>query len=128
MQTRRQMNSRTELSDFLHDFDFENDSAGTFSFRAMVAYDAASKSKCRARVETHVRANLLGYDDGVVHIDEAQGLKVKSHHLEFRPDFQDYVYDRKGEALVISGKSAKMGGSYSVKITPLGYTRRALAD
>jgi hypothetical protein len=61
-----------------------------------------------------------GPDDGKISIEETGCLVLDYVHLDFSPDFQDFEFNEDSGALVVSGSSKKMRGSYEVVIQPEG--------
>jgi hypothetical protein len=76
-----------------------------------------------SRAPLSFRSTLRAYvgsgpDDGQIDIDDTTKVKIEDFHLRFHARWQDYRYDESDHALVISGSSDKMGGDYSVRVTP----------
>ncbi len=111
-----------ELHKFLDYWDDKEDifempkSSGHPSFRAVVVYE--SEKRTTTRVTSITACVLSGPNDGILSLGEAKGLRPEDYHLDFSPDFQEYRYAESTHALVVSGKSEKMG-VYKVTITPV---------
>lgn len=58
--------------------------------------------------------------DGDISIYSKGILQAETHHLGFNAKWQTYKYDKNDNAIVVTGNSAKMGGDYSVRISPNG--------
>jgi hypothetical protein len=114
------MSSHAEMKDFV-DFWSSRDSVnvdpnGNCEFHGQVSYT----SNRGAIVDTaKVRFIRNGYEDGKIRLDETGSLTAENFHLDFSPDFQTYEFRASDGALVVCGKSNKMGGAYSVTVVPL---------
>jgi hypothetical protein len=90
---------------------------GNCSFSARVRFWSDVRSTAVLSRVTLVRN---GYEDGAVLIDEADDLKAYEYHTKFLPIRGCTCrYVKQTNALVVSGRSPKMG-TYSVTITPEG--------
>lgn len=59
-----------------------------------------------------------GPSDGNVDIDDVNDVEIEEFHLAFKPGYQKYKFSERDHSLTISASSPKMGGRYTVKITP----------
>lgn len=66
--------------------------------------------------EAEVRIELSGYNAGRIVI-EGDDFDTNDVHIEFLPQFQNYIYDKVKKTLSIMGNSPKMAGDYKVTIT-----------
>jgi hypothetical protein len=94
---------------------FEVLPVGNYVFPALVTYEYGGKSVTELTTCTAVRN---GYEDGKISLEERGVLSSTIFHLDFTDDFQTYKFDKSTFALVVSGSSQKMGGSYKVTILP----------
>ena len=88
---------------------------GNCEFRAQVAYSFGGNVVVDITMIQMIRN---GFDDGTVRLDEAPSLPAASFHLDFSPTYQTYQFRGSDGAFVISGKSRKMAGKYSVTMKP----------
>jgi hypothetical protein len=58
-------------------------------------------------------------DWGEIQLDEVGDIRAEDYHLSFNPKWGTFHFDKSHSALVIEGKSPKMG-SYKVVVTPTG--------
>jgi hypothetical protein len=108
------------FNDFYHRWreeeGFESNGFGVCWFPAAILYASKAKTVVEvARVTIHLAS---GPGDGRIAIEETGQLTAEIFHLDFKADFQDYRHDPCSGSLVVSGYSQKMGGRYSVKISP----------
>ncbi|MBY8927866.1 hypothetical protein J1G34_02305 [Pseudomonas sp. Wu6] len=89
---------------------------GNYVFRANIFYNSVAYGAQKADCTVLIVRN--GMQDGDINIYEAGPLKVLTHHLGFKVGRQTYTYDATDDSLLIAGSSGKMGGSYSIKISP----------
>lgn len=82
------------------------------TFLAKVIYSTPSGSE-HETLEVSLYIATYGY--GKILIKNGDILTPQKYHLDFNPDFQEYIFDNKG-SLVIMGNSKKMGGKYEVQI------------
>ena len=115
------MKNFMELSTFCDEWrDFENFNPSFFS--ATVIYNSVKygreTEKCTINVYRAIPrdGNIVILSNGV--------LQSETHHLEVSPIFQTYQFDEDDASLVIRGNSEKMGGNYSIKLTPNGGSLR----
>jgi hypothetical protein len=94
---------------------FEILPVGNYVFPALVTYEYSGKSMSGLTTCTVIRN---GYEDGKISLEEKGVLSSTIFHLDFKDDFQTYKFDESTFALVVSGNSQKMGGSYKVTILP----------
>jgi hypothetical protein len=94
---------------------FKVTAVGNCVFDAVVTYEFGGKS---VEHETSCTIVRNGYEDGKISLDEAGPLVSELFHLDFTPEWQTYNFDRSTGALIVTGNSPKMGGSYRVKIQP----------
>lgn len=97
---------------------FQVTSTGNFIFSANVAYNSSSRGTERAGCTVQIFRNSM--KDGEIEIYESGGLRSETHHLNFSEKWQEYLFDKSDESLLITGSSPKMGGEYSVRISPNG--------
>lgn len=86
-------------------------------FVAKITYSCPARPTVVA--QTDVRISLSGYSPGVINIGETEGLSNENYHLQILPGFGQYKFKKSG-ALLISDKSPKMGGEYTIRIEVLG--------
>jgi hypothetical protein len=110
------MESYRAIGDFLDAHDIQNDEFGNCDFKAVVEFKSQARSGTGI---TNVKIIRNGYDDGLIKLDDTKEFPVKHFHLDFSPTFQSYSFSEADSKLVISGKSPKMAGSYTVTIYPL---------
>ena len=98
---------------------FQSNNVGNLFFRANIIYTSV-----KFGVESHdcsVQIILSsGITDGNIEIYSSDSLQAETHHLGFMQNYSSYQFDQKESAIVILGKSPKMGGKYSVRIVPNG--------
>lgn len=91
---------------------------GNYLFNANIVYTSerrgTEKETCTVMMIRH------GRQDGEINIYENGILTAETHHLGLNHKFQDYKFNEKDESFTITGKSSKMGGEYSIRITPNG--------
>ncbi|WP_338513628.1 hypothetical protein VRC24_19560 [Pseudomonas poae] len=91
---------------------------GNFLFNANIVYTSEGrgieKESCTVMMIRH------GRQDGEINIYENDILTAETHHLGLNHKFQDYKFNKKDASFIIKGTSEKMGGDYSIKITPNG--------
>lgn len=104
------------LQDFLTTSGLRPDDFGRYRFNAAIDY--ASGSKGRRQDQTDVIVSMTSSENGKVGLGETSQLTADWCHLDLSPDWQRFDFDTASGALVISGKSSKMGG-YEVRITPV---------
>lgn len=88
---------------------------GHCKFQADVTYQFGGKL---VQHETACIVFRNGIEDGKVSLEEDGPLVSEMFHLDFTPDFQTYKFDTVSHALIVTGKSKKMGGNYRVEILP----------
>lgn len=69
--------------------------------------------------EAQIRIELSGYNTEGKIIINGDDFDINYIHIEFLPQFQDYIYDKNQKSLSIIGNSPKMAGDYKVTITLL---------
>ncbi|WP_116138075.1 hypothetical protein [Trinickia diaoshuihuensis] len=113
------MSAHKELYDFVEFWHgkegFEVHPNGNCEFLGQVTFEAANETEADT---TTVRLIRNGYNDGKVSLAETDVLSAARFHLDFSPDYQAYEFRSADGALVISGKSSKMGGAYCVTLLP----------
>lgn len=114
------MSSITEIAKFGSAWQekkgFLVDASGTYKFAARIKYVSPRQG---TQIETlDVKIIRNGNEDGRISIDEGNTLNAATHHLDFSADYQKYRFDESAKALVVSGTSPKMGGSYTVSLLP----------
>ena len=93
------------------------DSGVGFKFKAQVNYRS---HKTTTVEQTFVRIFLSGYGtDGNIEILEEGDLVAENYHLGMVPAFGTYTLDEATGELVVRNSSPKMGGAFTVRITPL---------
>lgn len=106
-----------EFVDFWSDRDSVNvDPYGNCEFHGQVSYTSSFGTVVDT---TTVRFIRNGYDDGKIRLGETGSLTAGNFHLDFSPDFQTYAFRASDGALIVCGKSPKMGGAYSVTVVPV---------
>lgn len=110
------MESYHAIHDLMETHAIDTDSYGNCKFKAVVEYRSPAKN---ASVVTDVSIIRNGNNDGAVMLDEACALQASDFHLDFSTDWQQYRFAKDRGALVITGSSQKMGGTYSVSILPV---------
>jgi hypothetical protein len=114
------MVAHAEMKDFV-DFWSERDSInvdphGNCEFHGQVSYTSNRGTVVDAVTVRFIRN---GYEDGKIRLEETDSLPAENFHLDFSPDFQTYEFRASDGALVVCGKSTKMGGAYSVTMVPV---------
>ncbi len=97
---------------------FNVTSVGNYEFGAKILY--RSNARGFEQQDCGVRIIRNGFQDGFVIIKPRGLLKTRTHHLNFDPAFQEYEYDEEDADLIVTGDSPKMGGDYTVIISPNG--------
>lgn len=110
------------LIDFQHSWEDESfslEAAGPgLHFYAQVDYTSPNRSISE---QTNVRAFLSGFKEtGQLDIEETSRMPVELYHLRISRSFGEYLFDSESRELIISNKSDKMGGKYTIRILPLG--------
>lgn len=108
------MQNLISLTSFFSDNNLKSDDYGNFKFNGKVEYFNNIKNVVEF---SQIAITMAGYNGGKVSINEVGELNVEDFHLDFEERFQKYNYDNENKKLVISGKSTKMKGQYTVKIT-----------
>jgi len=98
------------------DHNIKSDQVGNLEFEGIAEYRSSARN---ATEETVIRIIRNGYDDGAIILSEVGDFSVNDYHLDFTPKYQKYVYSNDDNKLVIHGNSPKMGGRYSVSISPI---------
>jgi hypothetical protein len=83
------------------------DAAGNLSFNATIIYYHHDNRIETEKLNVHIFLN--GYGGNIIDIAEGIKLKSETHHLNFKPDFQDYSFDTTNNIFSVSDKSPKMG-------------------
>jgi|SRR5215218_1390588 len=115
-----EMQNQIQLRDFIDKWKgrdkFESDAAiGQMIFPAVIEYTCArSKLKHHTRVVVHRSSG----DDGKISLEQNRRLSHDEWHLDFSPRSEDYYFETSTKRLRIVGDSDKMGGNYTVEITP----------
>ncbi len=109
------------VNDFLKHWDTLGvdlrDSGVGLYFKAQVNYRSP---KFKVVEQTFVRILLSGYGtDGNIEIIERGDLVVENFHLGMVPAFGTYTLDKATGELGFRNSSPKMGGAFTVQITPL---------
>lgn len=107
------MQSILAMTNFVEDLSLDKDPFGHCEFSALVEYSSSVRN---ATDITTVKFIRNGYDDGKIQLTEGDELNTDNFHMDFTPDHQVYVFDSKERTLVVTGRSGKMGGDYTVKI------------
>jgi hypothetical protein len=95
---------------------FDSDGGSHCWFPVIVHYETGAKA---ATVASKVRIfRGSGPNDGRVEIEESGKLTVEDFRLGFKADYQDFRFDSRSGSLIVTGSSPKMGGPYSVTISP----------
>ena len=116
-----EMQNQIQLRGFIDEWrrqdGFEIDVAsGQMIFSAVIEYTAkGDKLKHHTRV---VIRRSSGPEDGNISLVENRRLNKEDWYLDFSPRSQDYYYTANTKRLRIVGNSDKMGGDYTVEITP----------
>ena len=84
---------------------------GNYLFTANVVYESARSGIEMQACTVQIYRN--GIEDGKIEIYPLGRLQNETHHLGFSEAWQEYRFDRKSAALVISGKSGKMASTRS---------------
>src|SRR5215213_6276259 len=121
MAEQTEMQNQIHLRDFIDKWKgrdgFESDvTSGQMMFPAVVEYTCGgTKLKHHTRVVIY---RFGGIDDGKISLEENHRLNKDDWHLDFNPRSQDYYFQTSTKRLRIVGDSDKMGGNYTVEITP----------
>jgi hypothetical protein len=67
---------------------------------------------------TGVRITNSGDGGGKIALEENDELYSEKYHLDFNPTWQEYIFEKSRGALVIRGRSEKMG-EYEFVIVPI---------
>ncbi|MFC3283058.1 hypothetical protein [Litchfieldella rifensis] len=110
------MESFHAIHDFMDAHEIESDQVGNLNFRAFVEYSSPSKNVSEI---TNVKIIRNGYQDGQIIVEESGDLVAENYHLVFTTQYQKYRFLQEGEKLSVVGDSQKMGGGYSVAISPV---------
>jgi hypothetical protein len=94
---------------------FNVTAVGHCKFQAEVTYQFGNKTVVH---DTECTIFRNGIEDGKISLEEDGPLVSAIFHLDFTPDFQTYKFDKSSQALIVTGKSSKMGGNYRVEILP----------
>lgn len=108
------MQNIINLTNFFSENDLKPDDSGIYKFKGKVEYFSNIKNVVEF---SEIKITMGGYNGGKVSIEETGELNVDEFHLDFEERFQKYNYDDETKELVVSGKSPKMNGQYTVKIT-----------
>lgn len=108
------MENLINLTKFFNENDLKSDDYGNYKFKGKVEYYSNIKNVVEY---SEIKITMAGYNGGKVSIEEVGELNVDEFHLDFEDKFQKYNYDDETKELVVSGKSPKMNGQYTVKIT-----------
>lgn len=115
------MNNFSEIYDFGEHWrdkpNFQVMPVGNFLFTAKVIYKSKVRGIKTAECTTLIVRN--GMQDGEINIYENGPNQAETHHLLFSPNWQNYQFDSNDGAIIVTGKSPKMG-EYSVRIIPNG--------
>lgn len=90
---------------------------GNYLFAAQVAYASATRGTEVEDCTVQIFRN--GISDGNLEIYSSGILQPETHHLGLSVQWQTVTLDKNNNALIVTGKSAKMG-TYTVTITPNG--------
>lgn len=91
---------------------------GHFVFCADVTYDSPARGVEVQSCTVKIFRN--GMEDGNIEIYAKGNLDNETHHLAYSEKWQQYKFDKRNNALVVEGKSNKMGGIYNVTLSPNG--------
>jgi hypothetical protein len=83
------------------------DGVGNLSFNATIIYYHHSNKIETENLNVHIFLN--GYEGNLIDIAEGKKLKSETHHLSFKPEFQEYNFDEINNIFSVSGESSKMG-------------------
>lgn len=116
------MNGLMEVSEFREEWDgtpnFQVMSAGHLFFCADITYISEKRGEETGQCSVQIIRN--GMQDGNINIVEGDGFTSEKHHLGLTAKFQKYEFDTDDKSLVITGSSPKMGGAYSIRLSPNG--------
>lgn len=116
------MSAFTEIYDFGEEWrktkNFQVMPTGNFLFAANITYKSLARGTEREDCTVQIIRN--GMQDGEINIYANGDLQSETHHLGFSEKWQNYEFDNNDGALVVTGNSPKMGGKYSVRISPNG--------
>lgn len=119
------MKGLMEISDFREEWDgtpeFQVMPVGNLFFCADIIYVSDKYGNERGRSSVLIVRN--GMQDGNIEIVEAGPFTADTHHLGLKEKHQKYTFDPYDKALVITGKSDKLG-KYSIRLTPNGLPAR----
>ena len=105
------MDNITEFNRFRKSIQYDNNGELYLTFPAKVKYVKNGKTD-HETLNVTLKYDTLTY--GQVSIENGQILTPEEVHLDFHPEYQQYLYEHKG-VLVITGSSPKMG-NYTVEI------------
>lgn len=108
------MENLINLTNFFNENDLKSDDYGNYKFKGKVEYYSNIKNVVEY---PEIKITMAGYNGGKVSIEEVGELNVDEFHLDFEDRFQKYNYNDETKELIVSGKSPKMKGQYTVKIT-----------
>lgn len=108
-------NSYGAIKDFLQDNSLQPKNA-RIMFNGYVSYSSKSHSPSG---KAEIRIELSGYNAEGRIVVEGADFDINDVHIEFLPQYQDYIYDKVKKTLSIIGSSQKMAGDYKVTITLL---------
>lgn len=109
------MKSAQAIHEFMETHNLDRDSFGNLHFSAIVEYRSPSRNLSEI---TNVKIIRNGYDDGKISLNETDELLAEEYHLDFTLHFQDYKFSKSDKKLTVMGDSPKMGGKYSISISP----------
>ena len=109
------MKSTQAIHEFMETHNLDKDSFGNLHFSAIVEYRSPFRNLSEI---TNVKITRNGYDDGKISLDETDELLADEYHLDFTLHFQDYKFSESNKKLTVIGDSSKMGGKFSVSISP----------
>ncbi|MFP3801848.1 hypothetical protein [Paraburkholderia sp. SIMBA_027] len=114
------MTAHAEMKDFV-DFWSDRESVNVDPYGNCEFHGEVSYASNRGTVVDTATVRFIrnGYEDGKIRLEETSSLTAESFHLDFSPDFQTYEFRVSDGALVVCGKSMKMGGAYSVTVVPV---------
>ena len=108
------MQNIISLTNFFSENNLKSDDYGNYKFNGKVEYFSNIKNVVEF---SEIKITMAGYNGGKISINEAGELNVEEFHLDFEERFQKYNYENETKELVVSGKSGKMNGKYTVRIT-----------
>ena len=116
------MDNIHEFDKFRNSLPYKNHGDLHLTFPAKVAFDYKGKTE-HETLNVTLKYDTLTY--GQISIANGKNLTPEKVHLDFNPDYQEYLYKNEG-VLKISGSSSKMGKYEATIMCLRNLTRKQL--